>query len=277
MFRPVLSTFAALGTLALAAFPAASASAPNPLRIGSDISDAPLEFRAPGSNRVQGFDYDLARALGARLRVRIDFANHDFSTLLPGLEQRRFDLVVSALSDTRAREREVSFVDYFLSGTGILTRAGNPAHLWNLASLCGHTVSVEAGTSGETSARRQSDRCTAIGLGAITLLTAPTDEAALAQFTAGKADAHLSDYPVVAYLARTLGNGKTYEVIGKPFDVVPFGIAVARSNGTLLDEVRDALQALVRDGTYDALLRKWNLEAGALRSAPIDAGTKFER
>jgi polar amino acid transport system substrate-binding protein len=271
-------SFAALAAASLCALaaPAMANAVPSPLRIGSDVSYAPLEFRQPGTTHVTGFDYDLAEAIGKRLRVGVDFANHDFSTLLPGLQARRFDLVVSALSDTRARERSVTFIDYFLSGTGILTRAGNPSHLWSLASLCGHTISVEAGTSGEASLHRQSDRCTAIGLGPITIVTASTDDAALALFTTGKAEAHVSDYPVVAYLARTLGGGKTYEVVGRPFDVVPFGIAVAKSNAALLDQVRDALLALVHDGTYDALLRKWNLEEGALRSAPIDAGTKFE-
>ncbi|HTW82444.1 MAG TPA: ABC transporter substrate-binding protein [Candidatus Sulfotelmatobacter sp.] len=276
MIRRLLAVVAAAAsTLALTSV--VVAAPPGALRVASDISYAPLEFRPAGSSRVEGFDYDLAQALGARLHERIDFANHDFSTLLPGLERGRFDLVVSALSDTRTREAQVTFVDYFLSGTGILTRAGNPAHLWNLASLCGHRVSVEAGTSGETAARAQSARCAEIGLGSIALVTAPTDEAALAAFTAGKTDAHLSDYPVVAYLARTLGEGKAYEVIGRPFDVVPFGIAVAKSNRALLDDVRGALLALVRDGTYDRLLRKWNLEEGALRSAPIDAGTKFQQ
>ncbi len=33
------------------------------LRVGSDISYAPLEFYAGHSKQVQGFDYDLAQAL----------------------------------------------------------------------------------------------------------------------------------------------------------------------------------------------------------------------
>jgi polar amino acid transport system substrate-binding protein len=81
---------------------------------------------------------------------------------------------------------------------------------------------------------------------------------------------------VVAHLAQTLGRGKRYVVAGRQFGVVPYGIAVSKSDAALRDRVQSALKALIADGTYDALLKKWGLEQGAMRSAPIDAGTKFQ-
>ena len=35
--------------------------------------------------------------------------------------------------------------------------------------------------------------------------------------------------------------------------------------------------AVIADGTYDALLKKWGLEQGALRSVPVNAGTLFSK
>ena len=77
-------------------------------------------------------------------------------------------------------------------------------------------------------------------------------------------------------MARTLGDGKAYVVAGRQFGVVPYGIAVSKKNAALRDRVQAALKALIADGTYDALLKKWGLEQGAMRSAPINAGTKFQ-
>lgn len=256
--------------------PATAGAAQRTLRVGSDISYAPLEFYSSGSKRVEGFDYDLAQALAAKMDARVTFANHDFNDLLRALDAGTYDVVISAMNDTRERTKHADFVDYFLAGSGILVQAGNPHHVFNLASLCGMTVDLQRGTSQDAAIAAQSKHCTEIGLHAISVLSYKTDDEALKQFLAGKSMAHISDYPVVAHLARTLGGGKAYVVTGQQFGVVPYGIAVSKSNPALRDRLQSALKAVIADGTYDALLKKWGLEQGAMRSAPIDAGTKFQ-
>ncbi|HET9096776.1 MAG TPA: ABC transporter substrate-binding protein [Candidatus Baltobacteraceae bacterium] len=266
----------AVFTLLLALGPAAAGAASAVLRVGSDISYAPLEFYAPHSKRVQGFDYDLSQALAAKMGTTAAFQNHDFNDLIKALNRGKYDLVISAMNDTRDRARQVDFVDYFLAGSGILVPAGNPHHVFNLASLCGMTVDLQRGTAQETALAAQSKQCAAIGLHPITVLAYATDDEALKQFLAGKSMAHISDYPVVSHLARTLDGGKKYMVAGQQFGVVPYGIAVSKKNAALRNRVQAALKALIADGTYDALLKKWGLEQGAMRSAPINAGTKFQ-
>lgn len=256
--------------------PAAGIAAQPALRVGSDISYAPLEFYAGNPKRVQGFDYDLAQALAAKMGERLTFENQDFNDLLKMLNAGKYDVVISAMNDTRERSRQADFVDYFLAGSGILVKAGNPQHVFNLASLCGMTVDLERGTSQQSAVAAQSKKCTAIGLHPITVLAYATDGEALKQFLAGKSAAHISDYPVVAHLARTLGGGKKYVVAGRQFGVVPYGIAVSKKNPALRDRVQSALKAIIADGTYDALLKKWSLQQGAMRSAPVNAGTKFQ-
>jgi polar amino acid transport system substrate-binding protein len=256
--------------------PSVSHAAQQDLRVGSDISYAPLEFYAPDSKRVEGFDYDLAQALAAHMDARVTFENHDFNDLLHALGAGRYDLVISAMNDTRQRTRSADFVDYFLAGSGILVNAGNPHHIFELASLCGMTVDLQRGTSQEAAVAAQSKSCTSIGLHPITVLAYNTDAQALQQFLDGKSMAHISDYPVVAHLARTLGGGRKYIVAGRQFGVVPYGIAVAKNNFALRDRVQAALKAIIDDGTYDALLKKWGLQQGAMRSAPVNAGTKFQ-
>jgi polar amino acid transport system substrate-binding protein len=252
------------------------ARAAQPLRVGSDISYAPLEFYAPHSTRVEGFDYDLAQAIAAHMGLRVTFRNHDFDDLLKALDAGKFDLVISAMNDTRARASQADFIDYFLAGSGILVRAGNPHHIYNLASLCGMVVDLQRGTAQEAALQAQSRRCVSVGLREVTVMEYATDDEALKEFILGKSMAHISDYPVVSHLARTLGGGKAYEVAGQQFGVVPYGIAVSKKNRALRDRVQSALKAVIASGTYDALLKKWGLEQGAMRSASINAGTKVQ-
>lgn len=180
------------------------------------------------------------------------------------------------MSDTRQREKQVDFIDYFLAGSGILVAKGNPAHIYNLGDLCGRAVDLQKGSSQEGLLKAQSDKCVDVHLGAIKILSFATDEEAFKQIAGGKSIAHISDFPVVAYIARTYEGGKRFDVVGRQFGVVPYGIAISKKNRSLRDAIQIALLKMVADGSYDRILQKWGLEQGALRSAPISAGTLFQ-
>jgi polar amino acid transport system substrate-binding protein len=138
------------------------------------------------------------------------------------------------------------------------------------------TVDLQRGTSQETAVAEQSKNCASVGLKPIKVLSYTTDAEAFKHFAARESVAHISDYPVVSHLARTIEGGKAYAVVGQQFGVVPYGIAVAKNNPQLRDRIQSALKALIQSGTYDRLLEKWSLMQGAMRSAPVNAGTKFQ-
>jgi polar amino acid transport system substrate-binding protein len=247
------------------------------LTVGSDVSGAPFEYFQGGSKIALGFDIDLINAMAAKMGRQAAVTNHQFDDLLKAVQHGKFDIAMSAISDTSAREKLVNFLDYFVAGGGLMVQPGNPLHVYNLAGLCGYSVTIENGTSYQTDLQRQSDACKAIGLGAIKILTYNTDDDAFAAFLAGKAPVYVADYPVSVWRARTAGAGKNLQVVGRQFDVVPYGIAVAKSNNALLTQLQHALVAVVADGTYDRLLKKWGLSAGALSVAPVNAGKLFEQ
>jgi polar amino acid transport system substrate-binding protein len=249
--------------------------APAAIQVGSDVSGAPFEYFGPG-HRMLGFDIDLLQAMSAQLGPVL-VVNHSFDDLLAAVKRGKFDLAMSAISDTRDREKIVDFVDYFVAGGGIMVRAGNPHRIFAIDALCGYGVTIETGTSYLADLQKQSDDCKAVGLAPIDLITSPTDDAAFAAFQAGKGDAYIADYPVAVYRQKYLKGGSAFEVVPRQFHVVPYGIAVAKENSKMKIAVQSALLGAIADGTYDRLLKKWNLEAGALRSAPVNAGTLFEK
>ncbi len=272
---PDMSVFARASFLMLAAvlsMLSTRAFADAPLRAGSDVSYAPLEFYS-SSHLMRGFDVDLAGALAQKLGTQVSISNHTFDDLIPAVKKGSFDLAISALSDTRVREAQVDFIDYMVAGSGMLVPAGNPKHVFELGALCGLRVDVQKGTSQEAALEEQSKLCKNIGLAEIKLTAFPTDDAAFKFFSGGSSDVHVTDYPVVAYLAKI--NDHKYEVAGRQFALVPYGIAVSKNNAALRQRVIAALQSVIADGTYDKLLKKWGLEQGALRSVPLNAGTLF--
>ena len=110
------------------------------IRVGSDVSYAPVEFfdafapdvldRPVGEPepQVRGIDPDLATELGRKLGVRFTFVNTAFDELIPALQDSKFDLIISSMTATPERAKEISFLEYFQAGTSILVRQGNHRH-----------------------------------------------------------------------------------------------------------------------------------------------------
>jgi polar amino acid transport system substrate-binding protein len=89
----------------------------------------------------------------------------------------------------------------------------------------------------------------------------------------GRAVADLEDFPVAAYNASTSGGGADFDVVpGQVGDVGSYGIAVPSTNKALRDSLQAALGAIIKDGTYDKILARWNVSAGALKTAPVNGG-----
>ena len=252
-----------------------AAAAAQPLRIGTDISHPPLEFYRHAGGRVHGFDADIAREIAKRLGRPATFVNMPFGDLLHAVASGKVDFTISSMFDLPAREKVADFVDYFLSGTAIMVRAGNPHNVFTLAGFCGLTASAEVGTFQFTALKEQSARCRALGLGGVHVVSVAGDEQGARALLAGRVAIHIADFPIVSYLARTVGGGKLV-VAGRPFNQIPYGIAVRKGNLALRTAIVGALRAMVADGTYDRLLKKWHLQAGALRSIPVDAGQLYQ-
>jgi polar amino acid transport system substrate-binding protein len=253
-----------------------SIQASKELKVGSDIEYAPIEFYKLGTTQVEGVDFDLAQALGAKLGVKVTFVDDtDFAGIIGALRAGRFDVVMSAMNDTAERRAKgADFVDYFTAGTSIIVKKGNPLGIKAPADLCGHTVAVQRGTVQDTDVLTpQEPKCKQAGK-PLTVLRFEKDTDALEQVKNGRAVANLEDFPVAAYNAQTSGGGNDFTAVDVP-GIAPgdYGIAVLKTNSQLRDALQAALKAVIADGTYDQILQKWNVSAGALKTAAINSGS----
>ena len=246
------------------------------IKIGSDIEYAPIEFFKEGTQQAQGVDYDIAQALGGQLGTKITFVDDtDFAGIITALQAGRFDVVMSAMNDTAARRAKgVDFVDYFKAGSSILVAKGNPNNIKTLDDLCGHTVAVQQGTVQDTDILTpQIGKCKTAGKD-LTVLKFEKDTDALQQVKNGRAVANVEDFPVASYNAQTSGGGNDFQVAGSQVGAVgTYGIAVPKSNTQLRDALQAALKAIIANGTYNQILQKWDVTAGADTSASINAGS----
>jgi polar amino acid transport system substrate-binding protein len=249
------------------------------IRVGSDISYAPIEFydalapdvldRPTGEPDpgVQGIDPDLAAELGRRLGVRLTFVNVKFDSLLDSLQNGRIDAIFSGMSVTPDRSLQASFIEYFRAGTSIVVSEGNPAGIHSIDDLCGRTVAVQEATTQSDLAKAHAERCPPGRPMKVQLLDSGSQ--ALLQVKFRQADASLTDFPVAAYNAKVSSGGGDFQVVGGQIQPGPFGIGVRKADHALRDSLRTALRQVIADGTYDRVLAKWNLSQGALKSAQV--------
>jgi polar amino acid transport system substrate-binding protein len=226
--------------------------------VASDLSYAPMEFVKPGSNEAIGADIDLARCIAEAWGVTLEVQNTSFDAIIPALTSKKADVIMSSMSVTDERKQQVDFVEYLVAGSGILVKKGNPKNIKSLADLCGKKVAIQVGTVQIDEAEEQNAKCAQ----KIQVTTFEQNTDTITAVSSGRADAALMDYPVAAYGARQV---KGTEVVGEQYNTGPYGIAVRKDDTEVRTAIQAALAAMKDKGKYEAILKYWGLEAGALK------------
>lgn len=234
------------------------------LVVGTNLTYAPDEFKDPQGDPT-GWGIDLVRALAARLGLAADLRDSQFDNIIPGVKGGKYDVGWASFTDTVERQQSVDFVDYYNAGIQWATQAGKTV---NPDDACGLTIAVGTGTYQETDELpAKSAACVDAGKEPITLLKLDTQGDITNAVVLGRADAMSADSPVTQYAVSQTG-GKL-QLAGDIFDAAPFGVAVAKDGG-MAPAVQAAMQSLIDDGTYGAILQKWGVQAGAVTTAEIN-------
>ncbi|MGA3360871.1 MAG: ABC transporter substrate-binding protein [Solirubrobacteraceae bacterium] len=246
---------------AAAALVPANIKAKGTLIVAADASYAPNEFIGSDGHTVVGMDPDLANALFPLLGLKVKIVNATFGTIIAGMLGGKYDIGMSSFTDTKAREKQVNFVDYFEAGTSFFEKSSGGPAVTNLASICGLTVSVETGTTERTDALGQATKCTKAGKKPDTVLSFNTQTEANLALHSGRAQISMADSPVAGYqVAQSHG---AFKLVGQSYGVSPYGIAVPKADGTLDKAILVALKQLVANGQYAAIMKKWGLQSGS--------------
>jgi polar amino acid transport system substrate-binding protein len=224
------------------------------LTVAADATYAPDEFVQ--GTKIVGMDPDLVNALGKVMGLKVSITNVTFDDIISGMVAGRYNVGASSFTDTKAREKQVNFVDYANVGESFYTLKSGGSSIKGISSLCGLTVSVETGTTEETDAKTQSSKCTKAGKKAVSVSPYPTQSQANLAVSAGRAQLGFADTPVADYQVKQSG-GK-FKIVGAAYAPSPYGLAVSKSSG-LSNALHAALLYLQKHGTYQQIFKKWGL------------------
>ncbi|MBB5633669.1 polar amino acid transport system substrate-binding protein [Cryobacterium mesophilum] len=235
------------------------------LIIGIDPTYPPNESKDDAGNPV-GWDVELADAMAAKLGLKTDYQISSFDKIIPSIKGGTYDIGVSSFTDNVEREASVDFVNYFVAGVQWAQPKGSNV---DPANACGLTVSVQATTYEETDELpAASKKCTDAGKKPITILKFDKQDDATLAITDGRADAMSADTPITLYAISKLAD--KIEPAGASFEDAPYGIAVQKGS-PLAKALQAALQSMVDDGSYMAILDKWGVGAGGITTITINA------
>jgi polar amino acid transport system substrate-binding protein len=247
------------------------------LLICTDFPYPPQELFDENGN-PQGLDIDMGNEIGKRLGLQVEYVNSIFDTIIAAVTAQKCDIVISAMNITADRNKQISMIPYFQAGMAFVVQKGNPQNINTPNDLCGKSVAAESGTTeaqylNGTDAYKGKgldDACKTAGKPAIDVVVAQKDTDALLQLQTGKVVAYFADSPVAAYY--TIQHPDQFELVPQVLNAAVEGINMPCgqtdcTNAPLTplgQGVKTALQSMMADGTYLQILKKWNLQDGAV-------------
>ncbi len=237
------------------------------LSVGSDTTYAPSEFIAEDGSTIVGFDVDLFTLVAQKLGLEAEFTTAPFDSIIAGVGSQKYEVGVSSFTVNAEREAQANMISYFNAGTQWATKAGNPGQI-DPDNACGKRIAVQKATVQVEDITARSQKCTDAGQPAITIDQYDAQSDATAAVVSGKDEAELADSPVVAYAVKQTGG--QLELLGEVYDAAPYGYVVAKEQAEFAQVLADAVKSLVADGTYQQVLERWGVQAGAITDPAVN-------
>jgi polar amino acid transport system substrate-binding protein len=203
------------------------------LVVGMDLSYPPFET-IDESGKPIGVSVrlaeDLANFLGRPLRIE----NIPFVGLIPSLQNKRIDCIISSMTDTPERRQSIAFSDAYLS-IGLALLAGARSDLSSASEMDkpGRTLVVRQGTTGELWARSN--------LKNAKLLSVEKENSAVLEVLQGKADAFV--YDQMSVWQNWQKHPESTRALLAPLQKEHWAIGIRKDN----DELRLKINAFLKD------------------------------
>ncbi|WP_299738253.1 transporter substrate-binding domain-containing protein [Rossellomorea sp. y25] len=219
------------------------------LIMGTSADYKPFEYvDTANSDEFIGYDIDLAQMLADELGYEIEIKDMEFSGLISALKTGQVDFVLSAMTPTPERQKNVDFSDVYYTAKDMIIST-KESGIESEKDLDGKTVGVQLGSIQQEAAEELS---TSIPLKVETRDRIPE---LIQDLQNGRFDAII--------IENTVANGyldKNKELQGNTMDVneEEAGSAVALpKDSELTSEFNDALKKLEENGELDKLAEKW--------------------
>lgn len=218
------------------------------LKMGIEAAYPPFNNKDASGN-VVGFDKEIGDALCAKMKVECTVVTSDWDGIIPALNAKKFDFLISSMSITDERKQAVDFTDPYYSNKLQFIAKKDVDFKTDKSALKGKIIGAQRATlAGTFLEDHYGDD--------ITIKLYDTQENAYLDLTSGRLDGILAD-KYVNYEWLKSDAGRSYEFKGDPVEESDkIGIAV-RKKDPIREKLNTALKEIVADGTYKKINDKY--------------------
>lgn len=225
-----------------------------PLRIATEGNFPPFNF-TNDEGQLAGFEVDLVRALCAQIKRKCELHPQEWTSLLPGLTDGKWDLAMASLRIPEQAGEEVLYTKpYYRLPAQLVARQGDAPHR-RAPKLAGKEILVQSGSRHEAYVMQNFPKALRRAV--------PTFEEAWDRFVLGEANFFFGDR--VAILQH-ISDTHCCELVGAPVMDASFfsqGVGFALSNtetpssNELKTQLENGLSELIANGTYEEISTKY--------------------
>lgn len=216
------------------------------LKIGLNDTYPPMEFRDESHNLV-GFDVDLGKEVGKKLGVKTEIKTNDWSGIILSLKSKKYDMILSTMSITDERKKEINFSEPYIIGGQKLVVRKNEKNIKSEKDLKGKIIGCQMGTTGEASASKIE------GVKELKKYDGVTQ--AFSDLAVERISAVIADGQVAGYYLKK--RSEDLVLVDTELTSEPVGIGFRKEDTDLRDEVQKTLDELKKEGTLSKLSEKW--------------------
>ncbi|WP_051950808.1 transporter substrate-binding domain-containing protein [Actinacidiphila yeochonensis] len=221
------------------------------------------------SGKEVGLDADLRDAVAKVLGVRLDVEYGTFPTLIPGVQNAKYDVGFGNFGATAAREKVVDFSTYLNDGQSFLGAKDIPTdHVSTLDDLCGYTIATSPGSTFQQILTDGAAKCAAAGKKPYKVQYFSDTGPIFLGLANGKVDVFFGPTLSLKYEAEHLAGTKYLGQISS----TPVGFVTAKGSA-LAKALSDAVNKLIASGDYARIFAKWGVPDTAVTKSVVNPAT----
>lgn len=231
------------------------------LKVATDANWAPQSFMND-KNELDGFDVDVAKDIGERLGVGVEFVTPGWDIITAGNWSGRWDMHVGSMTPTKARAKIFDFPGvYYYTPAAVAVHKDSKAT--TLADLNDKAVGTTATSTFEAYAK-QDLTLDAAGAPAFKYEFKPKDVKSYSNSTTAFDDLRLGDGTRLDAVVSSLPSiidaekaGYPIKQLGDPVFYEPLAVATEHGDPEFDAKISEAVKAMQSDGTLSKLSVKW--------------------
>ncbi|WP_028777000.1 transporter substrate-binding domain-containing protein [Shimazuella kribbensis] len=216
------------------------------LVVGTDPTFPPFEFKND-KKEYDGFDIDMIRAIAKEMGVeKVQFVDTEFKGLIPGLQAKKFDAIMSGIYKTDERAKVIGFSDtYYPGGLSIMVKEDNNT-VKSIDDLKGKEVSVQIGTKSVKFLKENHPD--------VKVKEVEKNSDMFLELESNRVEAVVTGRPAAKVYAKEKGGVK---VLDQELTKEEYAIGTRKEDEALNKEFNAALKRLKDNGEYDKIVKKW--------------------